>query len=654
MTTLALLMFNLGENEGIRRNIERLRSLVDEIVIIDSSPVDGYRELLALVESYGARVYRALPLGHPEPLRPFGVSKVTADYVFLLDADEEPSPGLLARMRQLNDHEAYVIPRREVELQSFTYHLRLFRRDAVRFAGRSFDFPVVQGSIGYLDRTCAILHHARVDTYLSDKGRARRYFTVENYERPFTRRYFADALSFRFGDRTRRWPVPRQDAERPLSPPAIRCVIEVEFLRDLLLGRGSRAAAFNRRYSLGKARFLWSLPPSERARFAAISKEIQEAGGLFSYLNFADAGYVERLTSGFSWDRPGIEVYEELLADRHARGKPKPASETAARPAGSPAVAAPRPGPCVSVVIPTHDRPEKLRALLASLRVAVPADVDSIIIVDDSEAPIDAVAEFPDLPVKHLRLDHRVFISRAKNLGWRAASSPFVFFVDDDNVVTRETLQRPLATMASSREIGAIVPAVLYKQRPDLVWVYATPLAPSRWGHTLLGRNRPRNTELEGRWHDTDAMPNAVLVRKDALESVGGFREALEVNSSADAALRLKAKGWRVLADSGAFILHDVEPPGRVGYWSQHGAADPERVFHEVRDWFVLMRSVHAGERLFAVRATWHALGFILPNGMTYLLRGGSRGRRAFGQMLRGYLSGLRGSMRESRHPLAP
>ena len=299
-------------------------------------------------------------------------------------------------------------------------------------------------------------------------------------------------------------------------------------------------------------------------------------------------------------------------------------------------------GPRLSIIIPTHDRPERLRALLASIQETASPWVESVIVVDDSAVSAHPAGAFPRLAIEEVVVSRRAFISRAKNLGWRRARSPFVFFIDDDNVVTRETLERPLRVMASSPRVAAVVPSVLYKQRPELVWVYATPLAPGRWSHTLVGRNRPRDPDLEGRLLDTDALPNAALVRREALEAIGGFRETLEVNSSADAALRLKAKGWRVVADSGAFIFHDVEPPGHPGYWARHGAADPDRVFHEVCDWFVLMRSLHPTERLFPIRATWHALGFLLPNGLVYLVRGGPRGRLAFLELVRGYLRGLR------------
>ncbi len=263
-------------------------------------------------------------------------------------------------------------------------------------------------------------------------------------------------------------------------------------------------------------------------------------------------------------------------------------------------------------------------------------------VVDDSRYVEDLTSEFADLGLRHIRLPERVFQSRARNMGWKKCPSEFVYFIDDDNVVLDRTLREPLQLLADRPTLGAVMPAVLYKAKPEIVWVYATPLDPRRWGHTLVGRNKPRVPDLEGRLLPTDALPNAFVVRRVALEQLGGFDEAFVMSGSADFALRLKRAGWDVRAYTGAFTLHDVEPPGRAGYWASHRGTDPDRVFHDVSDWFLLMRSLHPHEEWMVPKATLHALGFMLPNGLSYLLRGGSRGRESLKQLVYAYISSVR------------
>jgi GT2 family glycosyltransferase len=185
------------------------------------------------------------------------------------------------------------------------------------------------------------------------------------------------------------------------------------------------------------------------------------------------------------------------------------------------------------------------------------------------------------------------------------------------------------------------MPAVLYKSRPDLVWVYATPLS-SRKGlkHQLIGRNEARNSSLENRLLNTDALPNASIVRRKALESVDGFDETLVVNSSMDLCLRLKANGWKVFSYTGGFVYHDVEPPGRLGWWAVHGAIDPGRVRYEIRDWFILASRLRRNEKFFRIQVVI-ASRFVVPNLLAYFVRGHERIRLAR-SLITGYLEGVR------------
>lgn len=295
----------------------------------------------------------------------------------------------------------------------------------------------------------------------------------------------------------------------------------------------------------------------------------------------------------------------------------------------------------VTIVIPTHDRYGKLRALLESIEKNRPNEIDSVIVVDDSEKPIRIASDFQRLNLVHKVLKQRSFISRAKNIGWRETKTEFVFFIDDDNVVDEGTIPRVYQTILRLPKVGAVMPAVLYKSEPSLVWVYAAQFLKSGPRFNLIGRNLPRNASLENRLLLADALPNASMIRRKALEDVGGFDEQLVVNSSMDLSLRLKSKGWQVLSFTGSFIYHDVEPPGKIGWWATHGAADPKRVRFEIRDWFIIMHLLHGKKRFFILRAMLESSMFIIPNLLAYLLRSKSR-RQLVLSLAKGYVEGIR------------
>ncbi|MCI4370286.1 MAG: glycosyltransferase, partial [Thermoplasmata archaeon] len=298
----------------------------------------------------------------------------------------------------------------------------------------------------------------------------------------------------------------------------------------------------------------------------------------------------------------------------------------------------------LTVLTVTHGRPERVRALLGSFRQDGCPRPGRFVIVDDSATAPDYAAEFPELPVDHLRLPERVFISRAKNLGLERVRTEFVYFIDDDNVVEPSTLSGPLARIRADPLIGALQVAVVYHRRPEVVWVYATPFRPGRWSYDLVGRNRPRDARLEHRLLPTDALPNASMVRTRAAKEVGGFDLELPVVSAGEFCQRLKRAGWTVWSDTSAVIRHDVDPPGTQAFWAEH-SVDTERLFFEVHDWFVYQRRLHGDSVATRFSAIRHALPFLLAQQVAFLLRKDLRWAPRTLVLARGLAAGLRGSV---------
>jgi len=267
----------------------------------------------------------------------------------------------------------------------------------------------------------------------------------------------------------------------------------------------------------------------------------------------------------------------------------------------------------VDVVIPTRDRPRFLGALLEDLAVQV-RPARRVIVVDDSVRPYPWEAKFPNLPLRVIRPARRQFISNAKNTGLTEGTSELVAFVDDDNRIPPDLLKRLGDDLDQEPRWGAVMPGVVYRRRPDLVWVYAAPFRDGRWTFDLIGRNRPRDLAWERRPLPTDALPNLSMVRREVLSRVGAFDPALPVNSSADLCQRIKRAGWEVWADPRVLTEHDVEPPDVPGFWAEHTLDDPDRLRSEVEDWLRFHRRWNEPRRLFAVRAGYHAFGFLVPH----------------------------------------
>lgn len=195
-----------------------------------------------------------------------------------------------------------------------------------------------------------------------------------------------------------------------------------------------------------------------------------------------------------------------------------------------------------TVVIPTIGR-ESLQRLLTALDSGDGPRPAQVIVVDDRPAP-QTLTLSGDLPVKVLDSGGRG-PAAARNLGWRAADTRWVCFLDDD-VLPTATWLSVLAT--------------------DLAAADATGAAGSQGRLTVPRTNTGRPTDDEqrtlrlatARWITAD-----MAYRRDVLVEVGGFdaRFPRAYREDSDIALRITSAG-HTIAVGQRRCEHPVAPAG--------------------------------------------------------------------------------------------
>ncbi|HEV2446490.1 MAG TPA: glycosyltransferase [Candidatus Sulfopaludibacter sp.] len=121
----------------------------------------------------------------------------------------------------------------------------------------------------------------------------------------------------------------------------------------------------------------------------------------------------------------------------------------------------PKQPPRVSVVVISHNRRELLRASLKSLEKSEERDTIQVIVVDngsfDGSAQLDA--EFPK--TQFIRVPKNFGLTKAMNLGWRAAEAPYVFFLHDDTEVEPRAAIRLAEALDTHEQAGAVCPLLV-------------------------------------------------------------------------------------------------------------------------------------------------------------------------------------------------
>lgn len=121
--------------------------------------------------------------------------------------------------------------------------------------------------------------------------------------------------------------------------------------------------------------------------------------------------------------------------------------------------------PPLSIVIPSHNRPDLLHLCLQSVTFHAPKGTE-IIVVDDASADgcVGAAAQ-RFAGVRVLRLERRGGFCVAANIGIRAARSAVVELLNDDTEVSPGWADAALAHFADA-SIGAVAPLVLCNCSP--------------------------------------------------------------------------------------------------------------------------------------------------------------------------------------------
>ncbi|HET6795420.1 MAG TPA: mycofactocin biosynthesis glycosyltransferase MftF, partial [Acidimicrobiales bacterium] len=221
------------------------------------------------------------------------------------------------------------------------------------------------------------------------------------------------------------------------------------------------------------------------------------------------------------------------------------------------------PPPPVTVVVPVRDDAEGLGRLLASLDPVLP-----VIVVDDGSADAGEVASVARRShARLLRHDAPRGPAAARNLGWRAADTPLVAFVDADvDVGTGAPAGagssgwlEALAAHFADPCVAAVAPRVETDPGDAPVW-----LAAYEMGASPLDMG-PSPSEVRPGARVPYLPAAAIVVRRSALFAVGGFDESLRLGEDVDLVWRLAATGWSVRYEPSSAVAHRVR--GDLGSW---------------------------------------------------------------------------------------
>jgi len=209
-----------------------------------------------------------------------------------------------------------------------------------------------------------------------------------------------------------------------------------------------------------------------------------------------------------------------------------------------------QPNPAVTLVVPVRDNPDGLGRLLGSLGPTG----GRLIVVDDGSLEAARVASVAaEHGAEVLRRPVPGGPAAARNTGWQAADTPLVGFVDSD-CVARPGWADPLLAWFADPTLAAVGPRVVSCAGRAPRW-----LADYERARGSLDRG-PVGSLVRPRGRVPFLPAAALVVRRAALEELGGFDESMPVGEDVDLVWRAVEAGWTVRYDPEVTVGHEVRP----------------------------------------------------------------------------------------------
>mgnify|MGYP001772538064 CR=1 FL=1 len=215
----------------------------------------------------------------------------------------------------------------------------------------------------------------------------------------------------------------------------------------------------------------------------------------------------------------------------------------------------------VSVAIPTYNRKEKLRRLLESLKASTYKDLEIIVVDDASTDGTEKMIKEEYPYVKYIRHERPTLVAKSRNDAIEASEGDYVFFIDDDNVVEPDTIEKLVGYIERHDEVGTVAPVTCYYAMPDKV-MYAGAVFSKFMRRTISLYSGYPCKSLEGKVLEVDVFANSYMFRKEAIMKVGLIPWKRIPWNGEDGYLQYKIKklGYRNVTLGSARVYHDINP----------------------------------------------------------------------------------------------
>jgi GT2 family glycosyltransferase len=208
-----------------------------------------------------------------------------------------------------------------------------------------------------------------------------------------------------------------------------------------------------------------------------------------------------------------------------------------------------KPAPRVSVVVVSHNRIDWLRRCLASLERSEGRDTYQLIVVENGSTDGSGQLESGYPNVQWIRLPKNFGLTKAWNLGWRAADAPYVFFLHDDTDVEPGAIARLADTLDANSDAVAVCPLLVDAEGRPAPQLGSLP-PDGEWRPAGVAGNDPAPVDYP--------RGAAIMARVFYIKAIRQIDERYgQFGADADLAMQIRKASRRILLVPSARVRHE-------------------------------------------------------------------------------------------------
>ncbi len=250
--------------------------------------------------------------------------------------------------------------------------------------------------------------------------------------------------------------------------------------------------------------------------------------------------------------------------------------------------------PKVSVIIPTYNRSGQVCDCVESVLKSTYDNIE--VIVSDNASSDDTITaleqRFGDRVII-IALEVNKMASGGRNEGIKRASGDYLLFLDNDNLITGEMIERLVNFAENHTRVGLVGPITLQANENNVIWTASGHI--SEWTSRpsdLFARKRLDEVGPVEPFYETYYSPNAMMISREAIEAVGGFDSSyFAMYEESDIGYRIHLAGFNeyIVTDAITYHYETVAKDGNLEL-RKLGAWPAERAFHFAKNRFVYMK----------------------------------------------------------------